>query len=121
MSRTLWPSTNRRYGVRMVAAEWEMGRSTVYEGRRQCGPLKGIERAPAHAGLERLGDGRVPEPSCRSTDAQEHAAGADPVEHGANGRRRHQGYGLQAGHPQRSSILMTHPAGLSTRTPNSTA
>lgn len=37
MSRTLSPSTGRRYGVRMVAAEWEVGRSTVYEGlRREC-------------------------------------------------------------------------------------
>lgn len=30
MSRTLSPSTGRRYGVRMVTEEWEIGRSTVY-------------------------------------------------------------------------------------------
>ena len=36
MSRTLSPSTNRRYGVRMVAAEWEIGRSTVYAARERA-------------------------------------------------------------------------------------
>jgi putative transposase len=35
MSRTLSPSTNRRYGVRMVATEWEIGRSTVYAARQR--------------------------------------------------------------------------------------
>lgn len=36
MSRTLSPSTNRCYGVRMVAAEWEIGRSTVYAARERA-------------------------------------------------------------------------------------
>jgi putative transposase len=36
MSRTLSPSTSRRYGVRMVATEWEIGRSTVYAARARA-------------------------------------------------------------------------------------
>ena len=36
MSRTLSPSTSRCYGVRMVAAEWEIGRSTVYAARARA-------------------------------------------------------------------------------------
>jgi putative transposase len=35
MSRTLSPSTTRRYGVRMVTQEWELGRSTVYAARQR--------------------------------------------------------------------------------------
>lgn len=47
MSRTLSPSTGRRYGVRMVAAEWEVGRSTVYAGlRRGCRLAVARKRGP---------------------------------------------------------------------------
>jgi hypothetical protein len=50
MSRTLSPSTGRRYGVRMVAVEWEVGRSTVYvELRRECHLEVARKRGPKTA------------------------------------------------------------------------
>jgi putative transposase len=47
MSRTLSPSTARRYGVRMVTQEWQISRSAVYAARARtlaAGPW--LKRGP---------------------------------------------------------------------------
>ena len=59
MSRTVSPSTNRRYGVVLVAGEWQIPRSSFYESRsRRTGPARTtLRRGPRtqHSDDELLG------------------------------------------------------------------
>jgi hypothetical protein len=48
MSRTVSPSTGRRYGIRRVASEWTLSRATVYRQRARARqvPRQVLKRGP---------------------------------------------------------------------------
>jgi putative transposase len=55
MSRTLSPSSNKRYGVARVTTVWEMARSSYYAGRkRQQEPQVALKRGPKRLSDEEL-------------------------------------------------------------------